>query len=179
MDAIVDRYFPVVEALEGQLEEAEARIFRRGPARESIEALYDLKRSLTALQHVVRPLLEATAKLFGGRVPRLCAGSQEYFRDVHDHLQRLHRTIDGLRETVLTAMSVTLSLVSLQENETTKRLAAYAALIAMPTLIAGLYGMNFQHMPELQWVFGYPLALAIMTGVDLWLYWRFKKTRWL
>jgi magnesium transporter len=179
LDAVVDRYFPVVDALEAELETAEDRIFTGAPARANVEALYDLKRRATALQHAARPLLEATGKLHGGRVPQVCSGLGDYFRDVHDHLQRINQDIDAMRDTVSTAVSVNLSLISLQENETTKRLAAYAALIAIPTLIAGIYGMNFQHMPEITWVLGYPLALAIMAGIDLWLYTRFRKAGWL
>src|SRR5512137_155364 len=179
MDAVVDRYFPVIDFLEQKLEVAEDQIFTGAPARASVEALYLLKRQLTTLQHAVRPLLEATGKLYGGRVPAICVGTQDYFRDVYDHLLRINQSIDSLRETVATAMSVNLSLISLQENETTKRLASYAALIAVPTLIAALYGMNFQHMPELSWVYGYPAALGFMAGVDLWLFSRFRKAGWL
>jgi magnesium transporter len=179
LDAVVDRYFPVVDALEAELEAAEDLIFTGAPARANVEALYHLKRRATALQHAARPLLEATGKLHGGRVPQACGGLGDYFRDVHDHLQRINQDIDAMRDTVSTAVSVNLSLISLQENETTKRLAAYAALIAIPTLVAGIYGMNFQHMPEITWVLGYPLALAIMAGIDLWLFFRFRKAGWL
>ena len=80
---------------------------------------------------------------------------------------------------VMTATSVNLSLITLQENETVKRLAAYAALVAVPTMIAGVYGMNFEHMPELKWAYGYPLSLAMMVGIDAWLFWRFRKAKWL
>ena len=131
------------------------------------------------LKHAVGPLLEAAGKLHGGRVPQVCAGTQEYFRDVYDHLVRINQSIDSLRDMVTTAISVNLSLITLQENETTKRLAAYAALVAVPTMIAGIYGMNFEHMPELDWVFGYPLALGIMVGIDLYLFFRFRKAGWL
>ena len=106
------------------------------------------------------PLLEGTSKLHGGRVPQVCAGMGEYFRDMYDHLSALNQSIDAIRDMVTMAMSVHLSLSTMQENETTKRLAAYAALIAVPTMIAGLYGMNFEHMPELRWSLGYPVALA-------------------
>jgi magnesium transporter len=179
MDAVVDRYFPVVDALQDELEATEERIFTGAPSRASVEALYDLKRKATTLQHVARPLLEATGKLYGGRVPQVCAGVQDYYRDVYDHLQRINQAIDGLRDTLSAAVAVNLSLISLQENETTKRLAAYAALIAIPTLVAGIYGMNFQHMPEITWVHGYPLALGIMAAVDLYLFFRFRKAGWL
>jgi magnesium transporter len=179
LDAVVDRYFPVIDDLEGRLEEAERRIFKGAPARESVEALYDLKLQITTIQHAVRPLLESLGKLFGGRVPPACNGFHDYFRDVFDHLQRVNQSIDGLREMVVTAMTVNLSLISLQENETTKRLAAYAALVAVPTMVAGIYGMNFEHMPELKMLHGYPMALGLMVVADFYLFYRFRKARWL
>lgn len=180
MDAVVDRYFPVLEAIEAELERVEQQIFGGGaPARASVEALYGLKQKLTVLQHATRPLLEATGKLFGARVPSVCARTQEYYRDVYDHLRRIEQSIDALRETINTAMSVHLSLISLQENETTKRLAAYAALVAVPTLVAGLYGMNFERMPELHWSLGYPVTLGVMLAIDVYLFFRFRRARWL
>jgi magnesium transporter len=179
MDAVVDRYFPVIEALEAELEVAEERIFAGGAARANIEALYALKRKIPLLQRAVRPLLEATGKLHGGRVPQACAGVQDYFRDVYDHLIRIDQSVEGLRDTVATAMSVNLSLISLQENETTKRLAAYAALIAVPALIAGLYGMNFEHLPGLRSPYGFPAVLAAMAGIDVFLYRRLRRSGWL
>src|SRR5262245_45956870 len=179
MDAVVDRYFPVIDGLEVQLEQIEERIFAGGAARAQIEALYDIKQKLVTLKHAVGPLLEATGKLFGGRVPQVCAGMGEYFRDVYDHLSRLNQSIDSIRDMVTTAMSVHLSLSTMQENETTKRLAAYAALIAVPTMIAGLYGMNFENMPELRWSFGYPVTLLVMVAIDVYLFYRFRKTGWL
>jgi len=92
---------------------------------------------------------------------------------------RLNQTIDSLRDMVTTALSVNLSLITVSENETTKRLAACAALVAVPTLIAGIYGMNFEQMPELKWAFGYPLALGIMAVIDLYLFYKFRKSGWL
>jgi magnesium transporter len=131
------------------------------------------------LKHATEPLLEATGKLFGGRVPQLCVALQDYFRDVYDHLLRLNQAIDSLRDMVTTGISVTISLISIQENAVTKRLASYGALIAVPTLIAGVYGMNFQNMPEIAWNWGYPFALLMMTGIDLYLFYRFRKAKWL
>ena len=179
MDTIVDRYFPVVDALEDELERIEEGIFAGSSPRGNIEALYGSKRKLTVLKHAVEPLIEAAGKLHGGRVPKVCADTQDYFRDVSDHLVRINQSIDGLRDTVTTAISVNLSLITLQENETTKRLAAYAALVAVPTMIAGIYGMNFEHMPELKWMFGYPLALGSMFGIDAYLFYHFRKSGWL
>jgi len=179
MDAVVDRYFPVLDALEDELEQVEEKIFAGSSPRANIETLYALKQKLMALQHAVRPLLEGAGKLYGGRVPPVCIGTQEYYRDIYDHLFRINQTIDSLRDMVTTAISVNLSLITLQENETTKRLAAYAALVAIPTMIAGIYGMNFKHMPELSWIFGYPLAIGMMVTLDSYLFYRFRKSGWL
>jgi magnesium transporter len=179
MDATVDRYFPMIDALEAELEQIEDRIFAGGAARSQIEALYGIKQKLVTLKHAVWPLLEATGKLYGGRVPQICVGMGDYFRDVYDHLWRLNQSIDAIRDMVTTAMSVHLSLSTMQENETTKRLAAYAALVAVPTMIAGLYGMNFENMPELRWSWGYPATLLVMAAIDVYLFYRFRKTGWL
>lgn len=179
MDAIVDRYFPVLDALEEQLEAVEELIFSGKSARSNIESLYGLKQKLMTLKHAAGPLLDASGKLHGGRVPHVCAGTQEYYRDVYDHLIRINQSIDSLREMVTTAISVNLSLITLQENETTRRIAAYAALVAVPTMIAGVYGMNFRHMPELSWEFGYPLVLAIMAVLDSVLFYNLRKAGWL
>jgi len=179
IDTVVDRYFPVLDGLEDELERLEERIFAGTPSRENIESLYALKQKLTTLKHAAGPLQETTGKLYGGRVPEICAGTQDYFRDVYDHLLRINQSIDSLRDMATTAMSVNLSLVTIQENETTKRLAAYAALVAVPTMIAGVYGMNFEHIPELEWVWGYPLSLALMVGIDGYLFYRLRKAKWL
>ena len=179
MDAIVDRYFPVLDMLEEKLEAVEELIFSGSSARSNIESLYQLKQKLMTLKHAAGPLLEASGKLHGGRVPQVCAGTQEYYRDVYDHLIRINQSIDSLRDMVTTAISVNLSLITLQENETTRRIAAYAALVAVPTMIAGVYGMNFKNMPELSWEWGYPTALAIMAILDGVLFYRLRKAGWL
>ncbi len=180
MDAVVDRYFPVLDELESELECIEERIFSgQAAGRANIEALYKLKQKLVVIKHAIGPTLEASSKLFGGRVPHLCVNLQDYFRDIYDHLQRLNQTVDSLRDTVATALNVNLSLINLQENEVVKRLAAYAALVAVPTLVAGIYGMNFHNMPELDWKYGYPLALASMAGIDGYLFRLFRKSQWL
>src|SRR3979490_406418 len=139
IDAVVDRYFPIFEILEDELDSIERRIFApEGVPRKNIEDLYELKQRLMVMKHAVAPLLESISNLSGARVPTLCAGLNVYFRDVYDHLQRLNQTADSIRDTVGTAISVNLSMVTLQENETMKRLAAYAALLAVPTMIAGI-----------------------------------------
>src|SRR5207249_3875613 len=110
-------------------------------------------------------LMEAAGKLHGGRVPALCANTQEYFRDVSDHLHRINTSVDTIRDTIGTAIQVNLSMVAIDESEVNKRLAAWAAIFAVATAFAGIWGMNFKHMPELDWTYGYPAAIGIMTGV--------------
>lgn len=179
MDAVVDRYFPLLDALETDLEQIESRIFERGTARSNIERLYALKRRATVLRHAAAPLLEATSKLHGGRVPAVCANSQAYFRDVHDHLARISTAIDSIRDTIGTAIQVNLSMVTIEESENTKRLAAWAAIFGVSTALAGIWGMNFDHMPELQWAYGYPVALGAIAVSAVLLFWRFRRAGWL
>ncbi len=179
MDAVVDRYFPIIDALEDELEGIEARIFVRGAARENIERLYELKGRITTLKHAVAPLMESVSKLWSGRVPMVCEGSREYFRDVYDHLVRINGTLDTLRDTIGTAIQVNLSMVTIEESETTKQLAAWAGIFAVATAFAGIWGMNFDFMPELKWKYGYPVALGLIVVACALLYRRFKRLGWL
>jgi magnesium transporter len=179
MDAVVDRYFPLIDALESELEAVEAQIFVKGAAHANIKRMYALKRHAMLLKHAVAPLMDAVSKLHGSRVPPACAKSQEYFRDVYDHLVRNNASIDSIRDTIGTAVQVNLSMVTIEENETTKRLAAWAALFAVATAFAGIWGMNFKNMPELQWEYGYPAALFFISAVCANLFRRFKRAGWL
>ena len=180
LDAIVDRYFPVLDALRTEFEAIEERIFaeQRHP-RVIIASLYELSRKLTLLKRAVEPLLDAMAKLFGGRVPKLCVGMDDYYRDVADHLARLVQSIDSTSQAVTNAMSVNIAINTIQENEIIKRLGSYAALVAAPTLVAGVYGMNFDALPGLRWEYGYVFAIVLMILIDAILYVRFKRAGWL
>lgn len=180
MDAVVDRYFPVIDALETELEAIEGQIFTQsGAARDKIRQLYDLKRRSLILKRAVAPLVEAAGKLHGGRVPQICMGSQEYFRDVGDHLFRINGSIDAMRDTIGTAIQVNLSMVTIEESEVTKRLASWASIFAVCTAFAGIWGMNFENMPELKFQYGYPVALGLMFCTCGYLYYRFRKAGWL
>jgi len=179
MDTVVDRYFPVLTALERELESIEDRIFTKSAARLNIEALYALKRKLVTLKHGVESLSQATGRLFGGRVPKVCTGLGDYFRDIAEHLQRLERSIGGLLDMLATAIQVNLGMINLNATEVTKKLAAWGAIIAVPTMSGGVYGMNFENMPELKWTFGYPLALGAMLFIDVALYFWFRRIEWL
>lgn len=179
MDAVVDRYFPLIEKLETEVETLEERIFTKGAARSNIRRLYRLKRKVTLLKHAVLPLMEAAGKLHSGRVPEVCAKSRHYFRDVYDHLTRINASLDSIRDTIGTAIQVNLSMVTIDQTEISKRLAAWAGIFAVATAFAGIWGMNFSHMPELEWEYGYLFGLGTIAASSTLLWWRFRKARWL
>jgi magnesium transporter len=179
MDAVVDLYFPVIDDLEFQLESIEDHLFDKGSALSNIARLYELKSKVMVLKHAVMPLMEATGKLHGGRVPQVCVSTQEYFRDVYDHLVRINSTVDTMRDTITTAILVSQSTVSIEQTVINKQLAAWAAIFAIATVFTGIWGMNFKFMPELQWEYGYAIALLIIIAVCGILYLRFKRSDWL
>ncbi|HWK84095.1 MAG TPA: magnesium/cobalt transporter CorA [Caldimonas sp.] len=179
LDAVVDRYFPIIDALETDLESIEDQIFEPKLGRANIERLYALKRKIGVVKHAVAPLQEAVAKLISGRVPQVCSNNREYFRDVFDHLARMNASLDTLRDTIGTAIQVNLSTVTIEETEITKRLAAWAGIFAVATAFAGIWGMNFKNMPELNFEWGYPASLAIITLSCVFMWWRFRKAKWL
>ncbi|GGY67196.1 magnesium/cobalt transporter CorA [Pseudoduganella albidiflava] len=180
VDAVVDRYFPIVDMLESELESIEDHIFsQKDEQRANVERLYALKRKALVLRHAVMPLMDAVGRLHGGRVPAVVAETQDYFRDVHDHLFRIAGRLDAVRDTINTAIQVTLSMVAIEENDISKKLAAYAAIFAAFTAFAGVWGMNFEYMPELKWKYGYPFALCTMAVVCGYLFRRFRKAGWL
>ena len=184
MDVVVDRYFPVLVHLEKQFEGIESRIFSGSDTGEThrkklVEDLWKLKEIVAEFRHDIAPLLEATLKLQGGRVPPICMGFDEYFRDVRDHLMRIVDALDRLKDSIMAAMQSNLSLVAIEESAVTKRLAAYASIFAATTLMAGIWGMNFKHMPELEWEYGYPMALGMIAGVSALIRWRFKRAGWI
>jgi magnesium transporter len=179
MDFIVDRYFPVVDALEDELEKLEEEVFQEQFDRETTSRIYQLKRELLAVKRAVSPLVDVCNQLMRFDLDLIPDKTKPYFRDVYDHVVRINEMVDTLRELLTAALEANLSMVTVAQNEVTKQLAAWAAIIALPTMIAGVYGMNFQFMPELHWRFGYPLVmggLVLMCGV---LYWRFKRAGWL
>lgn len=179
MDAVVDRYFPIIDGLESELEAVEEHIFDKGATRTNIERLYELKRKVTLLRHAVVPLMEAVGKLTSGRVPPVCSHSRDYFRDVYDHLARINASLDSIRDTIGTAIQVSLSTVALEQSDVHKRLAAWAGIFAAATAFAGIWGMNFKTMPELEWQYGYPMALLFISAVCGILYRRFRRVGWL
>jgi magnesium transporter len=180
MDFIVDQYFPIVDALGEELETLEERVFSQPFSRRTTTQIYKLKRDMLALKRVVAPVIELSGRLIrfedGDLIP---TQTRPYFRDVYDHTLRNNELIDSVRDLLGTALEAHLSLISVSQNEDTRRLAAWAAIIAVPTMIAGIYGMNFDVMPELRWAFGYPFVLAVTVSICVTLYVKFKKAKWL
>jgi magnesium transporter len=179
MDFIVDQYFPLVDTYEDKLAELEDNVFQQTLPRETTERIYQLKRDLIEVKRAIAPLVDVCNRLVRGDVPLVPEDSRVYFRDVYDHVIRINEMVDTLRELLSAALEANLSLVSVSQNEAMKRLAGWAAIVAVPTMIAGVYGMNFKFMPELDWYLGYPVALTVMVGTCAFLYYKFKRSGWL
>lgn len=179
IDEIVNRYVPVVDQIEDEIELLENKIFEQKNSKTLIKRLYSLKKEVQKLHHATSPLIDAMSKLFGARVPTVCLNFQEYFRHVHKNLLCLNSMIDSMRDTISSAIQVTLAISNIDKSEITKKLAAWAAIFAVCTTLAGIWGMNFKHMPELEWQYGYPMALLTIVVAVLYLYRLFKKSEWL
>ena len=179
MDFIVDNYIPVVDAMEAEIDELEEEVFKHSFRRDTVEQIYQLKRDLLELRRKVAPVVDIANRLMRFDLPVIDKDTHPYFRDVLDHAIRVNDSVDYLRELLNSALEVNLLLASVDQSEITKKLASWAAILAVPTAVAGIYGMNFADMPELQWPYGYPVVMAIILGACGFLYWRFKKVRWL
>jgi magnesium transporter len=169
----------VLYALEDELERLEDAIFGGTYTRDTTERVYDLKRELVALKRAVAPLIEVCNRLVRFDTRLVPEDIRVYFRDVYDHVLRINESIDNLRELLTTALEAHLSLIAVRQNEVMKRLGAWAAILAVPTLIAGVYGMNFEVMPELHVKWGYPIAIGVMLAICGVLYIGFKRADWL
>jgi magnesium transporter len=179
MDFIVDNYFPLADHLEEQVEEIEEMMLDLASDHDTLSAIVGVRRRLMALRHAVAPLPEICQRLMRFDMKVVDHDTHPYFRDVYDHTQILLDRIENLRETMNSVVETKMLLASSRQNEVTRKLAAWAAMLAVPTAIAGIYGMNFEHMPELGWIFGYPLVMAVIFGICGVLYWRFKRSGWL
>jgi magnesium transporter len=179
MDFVVDQYFPIVDTLEEQLEQLEEEIFGGEFSRDTTGRIYRLKRNLLGIKRAVSPLVDVCNRLIRFETTLIPEDTRVYFRDVYDHVIRINEMVDTTRELLTTALEANLSLISVSQNEHTKRLAAWAAIIAVPTMIAGVYGMNFAHMPELRWAYGYPAIVVLMVVLCTALYAGFRRSGWL
>lgn len=182
MDTVVDRYFPIISSLQKEIDVLEDQIFQKSDdnsKEQLIEKLHHFKRNLREVQNTISPLLDSVHKLFGGRVPPICDGLDNYFRDTYDHLTRMDNSLDNLAESANSTIQTHVALITIEENKITKKLAAWAAIFATVTFLAGIWGMNFSHMPEINWKYGYPFALLTMSTVVIGLRYKFKKVGWL
>ena len=179
MDFVVDQYFPIVDSLEDDLEALEADIFGAAISRDTTMRIYTLKRDLLEIKRGVSPLVDMCNRLMRTDLDLIPDDARPYFRDVYDHAIRLSEKVDGLRELLGTALEANLSLTTIAQNEATKRITGWAAIFAIPTMIAGIYGMNFEFMPELRWRWGYPVVMTVTVSLCGILYYRFKRSGWL
>lgn len=179
LDFVVDNYQPIVNEFRDELNELEHDIFAAEFRRDTIVKLYELKKELTQLRLAVAPMQDILAQLTRTQMTQVTDEAKLYFRDVFDHVVRLNDAIDTLREMLSAAMSVNLSLVTIQQGEVVKKLAGWAALLAAPTLIASWYGMNFKFMPETQSEHGYWILIGAVGTVCFVLYRYLKKVKWL
>jgi magnesium transporter len=178
-DKVVDDYTPVLTNLDIDITELEAQAFGDEPPMGLTERIYRLKRQVINLHRATAPLTEPLGRLSDGRYPHANDALRPYFRDVYDHLLRSVQTADQFRELLTSILEANLTQVSVRQNEQMRQISAWAAIIAVPTLIAGIYGMNFQHMPELHTRVGYPAALTAMLILCVLLYNYFRRIDWL
>ena len=177
-DQVVDAYQDVVDELVEDVDEVELSVFSEQRTNDSAR-IYVLKRELAEVRRAVMPLREPIGRFTNGTVRGIDVEASAYFRDVGDHLSRTAETVDELDDLLSTAFDAHLARISVQQNEDMRKISAGAALVVVPTLIAGVYGMNFDHMPELHWTFGYAWALLLMVGSSVGLLWFFKRSGWL
>jgi magnesium transporter len=178
LDFIVDNYMPVLETIHAEVEEIEDRVFVATLSQKDVQRLYMLRRDLLRLRNAAVPLAEVCRRLEHAEVA-IDAAMQPLFRDVTDHVNRVQEEIDALREVLAFAFEASLMTGQAQQTAITRKLAAWAAILAVPTAIAGIYGMNFKHMPELEWAYGYYLVVAVIGAICAGLYVAFRRAGWL
>ncbi|HLM77680.1 MAG TPA: magnesium/cobalt transporter CorA [Rubrobacteraceae bacterium] len=177
MDRVVDDYAPVADGLEDDIEEIETEVFGGEP--DVARRIYDLSREVIQFHRATKPLVGALGRLIEGEEKGVDSEVRRYLRDVRDHLLRVVERVEGFRELLNNILSVNLTMVGINQNEEVKKISAWAAILFAPSLVAGIYGMNFEHMPELGWPFGYPFALGLMVLVAVLLHRFFKRSGWL
>jgi magnesium transporter len=177
VDKVVDDYQPVVNGLQEDIDEVEENMF--GADEVSTRRIYALGREVIEFSRAVQPLVPPLEELTAGRMPGVDAELRSYFRDVEDHVRKVDAWVGAQRELLSNLLQANLTQVTIQQNEDMRKISAWVAIVAVPTAVAGIYGMNFEHMPELKWTLGYPAALCFMAAVCTYLYTRFKRSGWL
>jgi magnesium transporter len=179
MDFIVDNYFPILQELEIEVDALEDSVFARGSDRPNVERIYELRHELLLLRRAVQPLQEVCNRIMRFDVPLIDQAMHPYLRDVQDHVIRLVESIDNLRDLLAAALEAHLLLSSVEQNNIIKIFSVAAVVLMPPTLVASIYGMNFKSMPELEWPYGYYVALMLMMVVAVLPYLFFKWKKWL
>lgn len=179
LDFIVDNYMPVIETIQAEVEGIEDSVLSSNPSRDQTTRIYQLRRDLLRLRNAAVPLVEVCRRLEQPGLPGVDASMYPHFRDVSDHIRRVQEEIESLREVLAFAFETSLMTGQAQQTEITRKLAAWAAILAVPTAVAGIYGMNFDVLPELHWKYGYPAVMLMIAMVCGWLYWRFRQKQWL
>ena len=179
LDFIVDNYMPVLETVHREVEAMEERVFASPLPTEEVQRLYVLRRELLQLRNAAAPLAEVCRRLEHAEVKPIDPEMQALFRDVSDHVNRIKEEVDVVRELLAFTFEASLMVGQAQQTAITRRLAAWAAILAVPTAIAGIYGMNFEHMPELKWQYGYFLVLGIIAAVCGAMFWQLRRSGWL
>jgi len=179
LDFIVDGYLPIVEDIEEEVLSMEGRALEAFLSRADIRRIFLLRRELIRFRRILGPMEEMASRLEHLAIPGLDPEVRPYFRDVADHVRRVASRVEGLREVLSSVFEVSNLLEQQRQGVITRKLAAWAAILAVPTAVAGIYGMNFQHMPELHWIYGYPAVLAGILAACMFLYWQFKRSGWL
>jgi magnesium transporter len=178
LDHVVDGYEVAAQGVDGDIQQVERQVFS-GDGGNPARRLYQLEREVLDFHTAVGPLSGVVDELARGHFEVVPDELHEYFRDVHDHLRRVETRISGFRELLGSALHANLTQVSVRQNEDMRKISAWVAILAVPTMIAGLYGMNFDNMPELHWRFGYPAVLLVIAAACTYLYLRFKRSGWL
>lgn len=179
LDFIVDGYQPIVDSIEDEVLEVERRALDSFMSREDVTHLFNLRQELMRFRRMLGPMEEACARLEHLHLPYLNAEVRPYFRDVGDHVRRVSSAVEGLRDVLASVFEVSNLFESQRQNDISRRLTAWAGILAIPTMVAGIYGMNFDFMPELKWRYGYFLVLGAVVLACLYLFYRFRKARWL
>ena len=179
LDEIVDAYFDTLDGYEDRSEEIEEQVFSGVVEEDTQSGIFRLRKELVVFRRIVAPLRDVLDVMQRRTIDVVTVGLEPYYRDVYDHVLRATDFLDSLRDIMASALEANLSVVSNRLNEVMKQLTSWAAIILVPTLIAGIYGMNFRHMPELNWLLGYPFALGLMAVSGLLLFRMFRKRGWL
>jgi magnesium transporter len=178
LDRVVDDYDLVVDRVGLDIQDVEEEVFAPHGANPA-HRIYTLEREVLQFHRAVAPLIGPVERLARGHYPHVHDELTSYFRDVHDHLLRVQQEIAGYRELLASVLQANLAQLTVRQNDNMRRISAWVAIAAVPTLVAGLYGMNFRHMPELRWEYGYPLVLGIVFTICSTLWWKFHRSGWL